>query len=399
MSLDENLQTNTNTESGNETIIDGASVAAQRRNALICKVDEKKLDAYYCRNTSDIRWLTNFDGVFDSENAHLALICGNEVIIHTDSRYFEAMDCHSAKGTLKISNDKISHAEFAANKLADMVNANPYNRTIRIGVEPTIELHEYKDLVQKLNSKNINFEIEGTKSPMRQLRRIKDNSELLLIKKAQQITDMAFESLLKYITSEMTEKEVACELEYIMKKLGATSIAFSTIAASGTHASMPHAVPSDKKLKKGDFLVLDFGAKYLDYCSDMTRTIAIGEPSQEMIHVYNTVLDAQFQCKEMISSGVKNKKVHELADKVISDAGYSGRFTHSLGHGVGIDIHEEPNLSSLSTDTLVSRNVVTVEPGIYIPNKFGVRIEDFGVVKDKGFYTFTTSTHELQVID
>ncbi len=378
---------------------DCASIAKKRREALICKVGEQKLDAYYCRNTSDIRWLTNFDGVFDSENAHLALVCGDDVIVHTDSRYFEAMDYHKAKGSLKISNDKISHSEFAADKLSDIVASKSYNRTIYIGVEPTMELHEYNTLIEKLNSKNIDFEIKEAKNPVRKLRKIKDASEILLIKKAQQITDAAFGSLLKCITPNMTEKEIACELEYIMRKQGAASIAFSTIAASGTHGSMPHAVPSDKKLKKGEFLVLDFGAKYLDYCSDMTRTIAIGQPSREMEDVYKVVLEAQTQCKEMIAEGVENKEVHELANKVISEAGYAGKFTHSLGHGVGIDIHEEPNLSPKSTDTLALGNVVTVEPGIYIPNKFGVRIEDFGVVSQNGFDTFTSSTHELQVID
>lgn len=384
-----------------ETEFDGAAIAAARREALAGKVAELGLDAYYCRNTSDIRWITNFDGVFDSEAAHLVLVCGADVAVHTDSRYSEAMEAHCAKGALEVSDDRASHAEFAANRLARST-AHSHHGKLRVGVEPTIALHEYKTLLEQLEKAGAGVEaveVVEAPSPVSELRKVKDLSETALMRRAQQITDAAFEQLLGWLAPGMTEMEVACELEHSMRKMGATGIAFATIAASGPHSSMPHAVPSDKPLSKGKFLVLDFGARYRDYCADMTRTVAIGEPTSEMVRVYNAVLEAQTTGKAAISAGVENKKVHELADTVIAEAGYPGKFTHSLGHGVGIDIHEGPNLSPKSNDVLQTGNVVTVEPGIYLAGEFGVRIEDYGVVTQDGFDVFTGSTRELQVVE
>ncbi len=378
---------------------DIAGITAVRRAALAQKVAEAGLDAYYCRNTSDIRWLTGFDSVFDSESAHLALVRAGDVVVHTDSRYSEAMESHAARGDLEVSNERETHAKFAAHRLAGCSGSAGAGK-LRIGIDPAIALGEFRKLAQAFEDASIDFElVEGDADPVRELRKVKDASEVALMRRAQQITDAAFAELLGWIAPGMTEKEVANELEYSMRKLGATGLAFATIAASGPHSSMPHAVPSDKLLQKGEFLVLDFGARYLDYCADMTRTIAIGEPSAEMVKVYDAVLEAQTRAKAAIKPDLASKSVHQIADDTIAEAGYAGKFTHSLGHGVGIDIHEDPNLSSKSPDVLAPGNVVTVEPGIYIPGFCGVRTEDYGVVTPTGFDTFTISSHELQVVE
>lgn len=381
-----------------ECAVDSAAIAAGRRKALCAEVRGLGLDAYYCRSTSDIRWATSFDAVFDTEAAHLMLVSGDDAVVHTDSRYTEAMLGHPSRGGLEISEERVSHAEFAARRLSGLADPSGEGGAIRIGVEPSITLSEYRALEDALSAKGLSFEIEMTADPVDGLRRVKDATEIAYLERAQQITDQAFSELLGWVHAGMTEKELANELEYSMRKLGATGIAFSTIAASGPHSSMPHAVPTDKELQPGEFVVIDFGARYGDYCADMTRTIAIGEPSQEMRRIYDTVLDAQTQCKQAIREGVENRSVHELAESIISDAGYAGRFTHSLGHGVGIDIHETPNLSPKSPDVLTAGNVVTVEPGIYVPGVAGVRIEDYGVVTADGFDAFTQSPHELQIV-
>lgn len=382
---------------GNVAGADAARIAADRRSALCARVRELGLGAYYCRSTSDIRWATSFDAVFDTESAHLMLVSGDDTVVHTDSRYSEAMLGHPSRGSLEISEERVSHAAFAAARIAEQASPSD-DGIVHVGVEPTITLAEYRMLDQALSEKGLRYVIEMTADPVDGLRRVKDASEIALLRHAQQITDQAFAELLGWVHAGMTEKEVANELEYTMRKLGATGLAFSTIAASGPHSSMPHAVPSDRELGQGEFVVLDFGAKYGDYCADMTRTIAIGEPTAEMRRIYETVLEAQTECKKAIEPGVQNRSMHELADKIISDAGYAGRFTHSLGHGVGIDIHESPYLSPKSPDTLSQGNVVTVEPGIYVPGIAGVRIEDYGVVADGGFDTFTKSPHELQIV-
>jgi len=232
------------------------------------------------------------------------------------------------------------------------------------------------------------------------MREIKDQSELDSIIKAQRIAESAFEDLLKIISPSMTELDVAVELEYAMRKKGASANAFDTIAVSGTSSSLPHGVPSANKLQKG-FLTIDFGALYDNYCSDMTRTIVIGKADEEMKKIYNTVLQAQLAAIEFLSSGTAGNENYTgaAADKVARDiiyrAGYEGCFGHGLGHGVGMDIHENPRLSRVGTSPLLAGQVVTVEPGIYIAGKYGVRIEDMVVIRPQGIENLTLTPKQL----
>ena len=226
-------------------------------------------------------------------------------------------------------------------------------------------------------------------------RRIKTPEELKLLRKAEAIGDKAFSDILNILKPGMTELEVAAELEYSMKKNGATGLSFDTIAASGINSSMPHAIPGTKKLENGDFLTMDFGCLYEGYCSDMTRTVVIGKASDEQKKIYNIVLKAQTEAVSGIRAGLKCIDVDRIARSIIEEAGYGRYFGHGLGHSVGLYIHESPALNTRDETVLVEGMIETIEPGIYIPGFGGVRIEDMGAVTKDGYDNFASSPKEL----
>lgn len=226
-------------------------------------------------------------------------------------------------------------------------------------------------------------------------RRIKDKDELKLIAEAEKIGDDAFSHMLKFIKAGMTEREIALELETHMKRSGASGLSFETIAASGIRSSMPHGTATDKVLENGDFLTLDFGCVYKGYCSDMTRTVVVGKANERQREIYNIVLQAQKEALDGIYSGIPCNEADYIARGIIADAGYSDNFGHSLGHGVGIEIHEAPFFSPSSHDILTDGNVMSVEPGIYIDGFGGVRIEDLIAVDDGKIINMTHSPKEL----
>ncbi len=226
------------------------------------------------------------------------------------------------------------------------------------------------------------------------MRAVKDEEEIENIRIAEHIGDMAFSHILGFIKPGVSERDVALEIEFFMRKNGAEALSFDTIVATGAHGAMPHAEPDHRLISAGDFVVLDFGCVYNGYSSDMTRTVCVGKASEAMKDVYNTVLSAQLSSLDMLKAGVKACDVHNNAQSII-DINYKGRFGHSLGHGVGLDIHESPTLSSRNTEPLAVNNVVTVEPGIYIPDFCGVRIEDLVVIKEDGVLNLTQSPKNL----
>ena len=230
------------------------------------------------------------------------------------------------------------------------------------------------------------------------LRQVKTPAEIVIMRKAGAITSEAFEAVLPKIRPGMTETELRLELENTMYRLGAETLAFSTIIASGVNGSLPHAVPGPRRLQKGDLITMDFGAKVGGYCSDMTRTVALGEPSAEMRRVYSTVLRAQSMCEAALAAGKNCFEIDRLARDYIDSQGYAGRFGHGLGHCVGIEIHEDPRLSPKCRDTLKAGMVITVEPGIYLPGIGGVRIENTCLVKEAGSEPLTTARKELVIL-
>ena len=223
---------------------------------------------------------------------------------------------------------------------------------------------------------------------------IKTPDEMAKVRKAQEITDKAFAAVLPLLRPDMWETDVAAELEYQMKKFGASDKSFDTIAVSGTNSARPHGVPRPIQLEKG-FLTMDFGCIYGGYCSDMTRTVVIGRADAEMKKVYQTVLDAQLAAIAAVREGVTGAELDCIARDIIYGAGYEGCFGHGLGHGVGLLIHEPLKISSLGKDPLVKGNVFTVEPGIYLKGKYGVRIEDMIQMTENGPLDITASPKDL----
>ena len=243
-----------------------------------------------------------------------------------------------------------------------------------------------------------NVEIVGTdvlSNGINSLRMVKDEAEIEYIRKAQEIAEKAFDGILGFIHEGITEREIALELDRLMLTGGAEAISFDTIALCGKNTSMPHGVPSDKKLEPGEFVLMDFGAVYNGYHSDMTRTVCLGQPDEEMKKVYGIVLEAQNAALSAAHGGISGQELDGIARSIIEDAGYGDNFGHSLGHGVGLDIHERPNAAPSYRQSLETGAVVTVEPGIYIPGKFGVRIEDFVILTENGCINLTKSAKNI----
>ena len=230
------------------------------------------------------------------------------------------------------------------------------------------------------------------------MRARKSSGEIENIRAAQKMTDKAFEHILGFIKPGLTERDIALELEFYGRANGADGISFSFIVAAGSSSSMPHAVPGDKRVESGELLLLDFGFKFDGYCSDMTRTVAIGEVSERQREVYQTVLRAQQAAFEKIKPGVVCKDVDAAARDIIEASPYKGLFGHGLGHSLGLEIHEPPRFAPLWEDVLEPGMVLSVEPGIYLPGQFGVRIEDLIAVTESGYENLTNSTKELIVL-
>lgn len=232
---------------------------------------------------------------------------------------------------------------------------------------------------------------------LREMRSIKTPQELQKIRDAQKITDDSFAHILKFIKPGVTEREIAVEIEFFMRRQGAEGVAFDSIVVSGKNGSLCHGVPSDKRLESGDFITMDIGAKLNGYCSDMTRTVALGQVSEEQRHVYDLVLKGQLAAIDAAKPGVLCGDVDKAARDIL-EAEYPGTFGHSTGHAVGVEIHEWPYFRAGSKDTAKPGMLMTVEPGIYLAGKFGVRIEDMIVITEKGCEDLTHSPKELMIL-
>lgn len=339
----------------------------------------ERTDGLLVSSQKNIRYLTGFnftDGY--------ALITRNKSYILADFRYIEAARS-SAKDGWDVVMPVGKRAEFIGGLLSE-------NRVETLGYEDnSVTCAGYNAL--KSDFPAINFVPAGTL--IESMREFKDLSETECIIKAQRISEHAFNHILGYITPLCTETEIALEIEYFMRKNGATAASFDIIAVSGRSSALPHGEPRERKLDHG-FLTLDFGAIYGGYCSDMTRTICIGHADDEMKRVYNTVLEAQTAALNMAAPGVRCFDIDKTARDIIDNAGFRGCFGHGLGHGVGMNIHEAPSVSTGSGEKLLTPgHVVTVEPGIYIEGKYGVRIEDMLIAEPDGVRNITVAPKHL----
>ncbi|MGI6425562.1 MAG: M24 family metallopeptidase [Tepidanaerobacteraceae bacterium] len=315
----------------------------------------------------------------------LTIITSNKSFIITDSRYTE--QANNETNDFEIVEIQSGMSPFST--LFEIVNEYKLDN---IGYESqSITVKTYYEL--KKTFKQVN--LISTDGLIEELRVIKDSQEISLIKSAQQITDKAFQHILQFIKPGTNELELTAELEYFMKKNGSIKTSFDTIVVSGPRTSLPHGIPSSRKLQVGDFVTIDFGARFSLYCSDMTRTVIIGKPSEKQVLVYNTVLQAQINALNYLKPYSIGKEVDEVARNFINKHGFGDYFGHGLGHGVGLHIHEEPRLSPKSKNQLLPGMVVTVEPGIYIKDFGGVRIEDMVVITESGIDNLTKSEKQL----
>ncbi len=365
-----------------------------------------KADAALITDPANMRYLTGFTG----EGYVLLTSEGAEIV--TDSRYTIAAkkECPGCKVTQW---DKIG-----IYKPAMQLSKDP--KIKKIGFEDTyMRVSAYNTWEKKLRD----AKLVPIKDNATRLRRVKSEEEIETIAEAEAIGDRAFARLMidlgvdvdklgsigkevskyhipTYIkATESTEKQIVAKLEFYMKDEGAEGLSFETIAASGLNGAMPHAVPQDKLLEEGELLTLDFGCVYNGYCSDMTRTVAVGKVSDELQKIYNIVKKAQETALKKIHAGITGAEADKLARDVIEKAGYGDRFGHSLGHSVGLEIHESPGFSRKEKSVIESGMVISVEPGIYVEGVGGVRIEDLVAVTDTGVRNLAGSVKELIIID
>jgi len=341
---------------------------------------KKGIDAFLVTNEKNLLYMTGTPGAFclfvPRKGESIALAYGvNYEQTKTEARGFEA--------------ELLKTGEKLDEKLASLLKAN---RVGNLGMDtPSYDL--YRLLARSLRGR---VRLKVKSSLIWKLRRVKDEKELELMRTAGRITSAGMKAAYQTIRPGVTEIEVAAEIEYAMRKKGGWGPGFETIVASGVRSAYPHGGCLDRKIRKGDLVVVDIGSLYEHYHSDMTRTIVAGKASEKQERVYKIVRSAQEDAYQATKAGAKGRDVDETARRVIQEGGYGQYFVHGLGHGVGLEIHEQPTLSATSKDRLVAGNVVTDEPGIYLPNFGGVRIEDTILVrKDKG-EIFTKGPYTLE---
>ena len=332
------------------------------------------------------RYSRHYGAEFDIAEG-MAIVTKKGCRYFTDSRYiesaqkniqgFEVRDVNSGRNYAKCINEAI--ADFGVTSLG-------YE-------EDYLTVAEFMNLEKNLNAKLVpyNAKING-------FRGVKEDWELELMRQAQKIADKAFKDTLPRIHAGMTELEVQAELIYEMYKNGAQGLSFDPIVVSGPNTSMPHGVAGERVVQEGDFITMDFGVLHKGYCSDTTRTVAVGYATEEMKKVYNVVLEAQLAGIAATKAGVTGAYVDGVARKVITDAGYGEYFGHSYGHSLGLEIHEAPNISFRNEAPLPAYAVTSAEPGIYLPGKFGVRIEDVTIITPDGCEDITNIPKDLTII-
>ncbi|MGN0038980.1 MAG: M24 family metallopeptidase [Coriobacteriales bacterium] len=364
--------------------------AAARLQRLRELMAAQGIDAFVCRSTTDLQWLTGFEGVFDSEQAHTALVTASGAVIHTDSRYSTAMEGAAAReGLWRVDAVPASAAAFLARELE---GAGLGGGTVAI--DDTTPLKLYRAYCERL-PRAVLAERSGDVLALRQ---VKEPAELQAMRAAQELAEAAFLETLEGMAPGQTEEQVSLKLEFAMRSRGAQELAFANIVASGPNSANPHAIPGSRALQEGDMVVIDFGARVGGYRSDTTRTVCVGRPSPRQQAAYRAVRLANEEVQRRLQPGVSGVEMHKLAERVLEDEGFGGLMGHGLGHGVGLDIHEEPCLNLRNEQPLPAGAVVTVEPGVYIAGEFGIRTEDCGLVGEAGFESFCTLTHDLVCI-
>lgn len=338
----------------------------------------------------DAMLITSAPGEFYAAGFHgegVALITPGKSWYWTDSRYIESAGQQVTGAEVSMPSAGMTYRKLAAAIVEEL-------DIQKLGFE-----EEYMSVsAYQMWTEALKVEFVPASDLLTDLRMVKDQEELAAMREAQRVTDEAFTEILNYVKPGVTESEIAARLTYIMACKGAERNSFDPIVACGPNGSKPHAVPGLDVIQPGQFVTMDFGCVVGGYCSDMTRTVAVGKPNEEMELVYNTVLKAQLAAIASIRGGVNGGAVHKVADDIIVAAGYGGKMGHGLGHSLGIEIHENPRFSPFWDKAIPSGAFLSVEPGIYLPGKFGVRIEDVVMLTDDGCIDITNSPKELIIL-
>ncbi|GIO23160.1 Xaa-Pro peptidase family protein [Oceanobacillus sp. J11TS1] len=346
-------------------------------NHLRAKLEEHKVDAMIIDSPYNRRYITNFTGT-----AGTVLVTADKAIFITDFRYTEQAAAQAPAFEI------VEHKQGMIQEIANQIN--------KLGVKRLAFEKNYTTYSQFETYKHqFSQELVPVEGLIESLRMIKTSDELAIIKKATKIADDAFEHIQSYIKPGVPEIEISNELEFFMRRQGATSSSFDTIVASGERSALPHGVASRKKIQEGELVTLDYGALYDGYCSDITRTVAVGEISVELREIYDIVLEANLRGVKGTKPGMTGKEADALTRDYITEKGFGEYFGHSTGHAVGMEVHEGPGLSTRSDAVLKPGMVVTVEPGIYIPGLGGCRIEDDIVITEDGNERLTFAPKEL----
>ena len=345
------------------------------------KIKSNKLDAFLITDLTNVRYITGFSG-----SNGLAVVTKQNVYLYTDFRYGEQVRKEVSGCKVFIAKSSLYEELFLTKTLSKIKTIG--FEGLDVPFTTALKIKKLFSPVKFLPFDNFIEDIAVQK----------DESEIKATRKAVEISDKVFLEMLSFIQPGMTELDIAAELSYRMKKHGAESDSFDTIVASGINSSMPHAKVTSRKIKNNEPLLMDFGASLMGYRSDMTRTVFFGKPSGEFLKIYEIVLEAQKLAIENVKASLSCADLDGLARDYITAKGYGKLFGHGLGHGVGLKIHLKPKLSYLSQDVLSENMIITIEPGIYLPGKFGVRIEDNLVVKKNGFENLTKSPKELIIL-
>lgn len=354
-----------------------------RISKLRTVLQERGLDAMLITSGVNRRYLSGFTG-----SSGYVLVTGEQAYLLTDFRYMTQAADQAYPGVSVVEHG-IKFIETVRDLLPSGANKP------RLGFEQNLVSYgAYVSYAEALP----NAELVPVSGAVEDLRMFKDESELAVMQRAADLADNTYRHILGIVKPGMTERDVDLEMEFYMRSHGATSSSFDTIVASGERSAMPHGVASGKVIETGDFITFDFGALLDGYCSDLTRTIAVGTPDPKLKTIYDIVLEAQLYALDNIKPGMTGRECDALARDIIARHGYGEQFGHSLGHGLGMEVHESPRLSKLSDDVLQPGMVVTVEPGIYVPGLGGVRIEDDVVVTANGVERLTKSSKEYTVL-
>jgi Xaa-Pro aminopeptidase len=359
-------------------------VSAERAERLAALVAERELDALLVTDLVNLRWASGFTGTNG-----FALVGPDERVFMTDFRYVERAE-EEVSG---YERRRAPQGEQAASLLA-LIGDEGGPR--RVGFDDVhMSVKQWRAVTERLPEEVELVEAGGV---VEELRAVKEPGEIELIRAAAQLADEAFRAVIEPGIAGRTEREVALALEDRFRHLGAEGPSFPSIVAAGAHGALPHAEPRDVEIPAGTLVVVDFGAVLNGYCSDCTRTVATGEIDGDAREIYELVLRAQVESLAAIRPGRPGKEVDAVARDIIAEAGHGERFGHGLGHGVGLEVHEAPRLAQSGTTPLVPGNVVTCEPGVYVPGEVGVRIEDLVLVVEDGAERLSSLDKDLAVV-